>query len=166
MKQGTLRSIMEALHREGVRCLVVGGLAVNAHGLLRATVDVDLVVQLAPENIRRTFAALASLGYEPLVPVTAEGFADARTRSLWIREKRMRVLQFRSEAHRTVTVDVFVEEPFAFEEEYARALRKSLSGGIEVRFVCLKALLRMKEQAGRPRDLADIAELKRRLKGP
>jgi len=78
MKQGSLRSVMEALDRERVRFLVVGGLAVNAHGLLRVTADVDIVAQLTPENIHKTFTALAMLGYRPLVPVTADGFADPR----------------------------------------------------------------------------------------
>ena len=39
MKQDSLRRIMEVLDRDRVRFLVVGGLAVNAHGLLRFTVD-------------------------------------------------------------------------------------------------------------------------------
>jgi len=61
-------------------------------------------------------------------------------------------------------VDVFVAEPFPFDEEYARALQKELSGGIVVRFVSLQTLLRMKKEAGRPQDLFDIEELKHRLK--
>ena len=163
MKQGSLRLIMESLDREGVRFLVAGGLAVNAHGLLRATADVDIVIRLAPENITRTFTALGALGFRPLVPVTTEAFSDPQTRAGWIAEKGMRVLQFHSDAHRTVTVDVFVEEPFPFDEEYARSLAKELSGGVVVRFVSLPTLLRMKEAAGRPQDLADIAQLRQRL---
>lgn len=37
---------------------------------------VDLVVHLVPENIINTFAALASIGYKPLVPITASQFAN------------------------------------------------------------------------------------------
>lgn len=164
MKKDSLRSIMEALEGGGVRFLVAGGLAVNAHGLLRFTADVDIVVQLAPENVRRTFAALGTLGYRPIVPVTADGFADPATRSGWIRDKGIRVLSFRSDEHKTVTVDVFVEEPFVFDQEYERALKKELTGGTTVRFVSLGTLLRMKTEAGRPQDLADIEQLKHRTK--
>lgn len=162
MQRESLREVIRVLTDGGVRFLVVGGLAVNAHGLLRFTADVDIVVQLTPDNIRRTFAALASIGYGPIVPVTVANFADEAERQRWIDEKGMRVLQFRSEAHRTVTVDVFVEEPFAFDEEYDRALTKELPSGAAVRFVSLETLLRMKVEAGRPRDLADIAELQQR----
>ncbi len=164
MKKVSLRSVMEVLDGKGVRFLVVGGLAVNAHGLLRFTADVDIVVQLVPDNIHRAFAALATIGYRPLVPVTAADFADAAIRAAWIRDKGMRVLQFRSDEHKSVTVDVFVAEPFPFDEEFARALKKPLTGGIVVPFVSLETLLRMKAEAGRPRDLADIAELKHRMK--
>ena len=57
------------------------------HG--RTTFDVDLVVQLSPENLRRAFAGLSAIGYRLLIPVTAEGFVDASTREAWKREKGM-----------------------------------------------------------------------------
>lgn len=160
MTRESLRRVMEVLHDGGVRFLVSGGLAVNAHGLLRFTADVDIVVQLVPENIHKTFAALSTIGYRPIVPVTPEGFADANTRERWITEKGMRVLQFRSDEHRTVPVDVFVEEPFPFDEEYQRSLRKALAKDITIHFVSLETLIRMKLQAGRPQDLADVDALK------
>jgi hypothetical protein len=55
-----------------VRYLVAGGLAVAAHGYLRFTKEVDIVIRLIPDNIDRTFAALSSLGYRPSVPITKE----------------------------------------------------------------------------------------------
>lgn len=67
------------------RNLIVGGLAVAAHGYGRLTFDLDLVVQLQPEL--RALKALSSLGYVPLVPVAAADFADPAKREAWIREK-------------------------------------------------------------------------------
>lgn len=43
----------------GVRYLVAGGLAVNAHGYVRFTADIDLVIALDADNIISAFAALA-----------------------------------------------------------------------------------------------------------
>lgn len=103
MKVSSFEAIATALNREGVRYLVAGGLAVNAHGYVRLTHDVDLVVQLDPENILPAFAALASLGYRPLIPVTAAQFADPAQRAAWIRDKDMTVLNFHSDRHRTAT---------------------------------------------------------------
>ena len=62
MRLTSFEMIAEALDSGGVLYLVAGGLAVNAHGVLRFTKDLDVVVQLIPENIARAFAALESLG--------------------------------------------------------------------------------------------------------
>lgn len=162
MKLASFEALVAALGNAGVRYLVAGGLAVNAHGYLRFTRDVDVVVQLVPDNIQRAFSALTTLGYRPLVPITASQFADGALRKGWIRDKGMQVLQFWSDAHRETPVDVFVKEPFVFDEEYEHALVKPL-GSIAVRFVAIPALIRMKEEAGRPQDKIDIEHLRMRL---
>ncbi len=163
MKLASIEAIVRALNEAGVRYLVAGGLAVNAHGYLRFTKDADLVVQLMPDNIKRAFAALKTLGYKPLAPVTAEQFADRDTREGWIRDKGMQVLQLWSDSHRETSIDVFVHEPFSFDEEYANALIKLLYGSMEVRFVAIPALIKMKEAAGREQDRIDIEHLRMRL---
>ena len=162
MKLASFDALVSALGQAGVRYLIAGGLAVNAHGYLRFTKDVDVVVHLVPENIGRAFAALAELGYRPLVPVTATQFGDSSTREGWIRDKGMQVLQFWSDLHRETPVDMFVQEPFDFEDEYRRSLLKPL-GRVEVRFVTIPTLIRMKEAADRPQDRIDIEYLRKRL---
>ena len=144
MKLGSFDTLVRALDKAGVRYLVAGGLAVNAHGYLRFTRDVDLVLQLAPQNIVAAFRALEGIGYRPIVPVTASDLADPARRA----------------AHPDTPVDVFVTEPFDFEEEYARALVKPL-GSVAVRFVSIPSLIRMKEIAGRPQDKIDIDYLRK-----
>jgi hypothetical protein len=162
MKVTSFDAIVRALNEAGVRYLIAGGLAVNAHGYLRFTNDLDIVIQLIPDNITRAFAALAALGYKPVVPVTAEQFADQATRETWIREKGMQVLQLWSDRHRETPIDLFVQDPFPFDEEYARALIKPLYGAVDVRFVSLSTLIQMKERAGREQDRIDIAHLRMR----
>jgi hypothetical protein len=159
VKLASFSAIASALEQADVRYLVAGGLAVAAHGYLRFTKDADLVVQLDPMNISRAFAALSSLGYRPLVPIVAEQFADAATREGWVRDKGMQVLQFWSDAHQETPVDVFVTEPFPFDEEYDNALIKPLHDAIPVRFVTIPTLIRMKEIADRPQDRIDIQQL-------
>jgi hypothetical protein len=159
MRVSSFEAIVGALNRAGVRYLVAGGLAVNAHGYVRLTHDVDLVVRLDPANILPAFAALAGLGYRPLAPVTAAQFADPAQRAAWIRDKGMTVLNFHSDQHRTATVDIFVSDPFDFDAEYARALQADLSPGTVVRFVSIPTLIAMKERANRARDRDDIEHL-------
>lgn len=160
MKLASIEAIARALNEAGVPFIVVGGLAVNAHGYGRATQDIDLVISLDPAAVRRAFQALASLGYGPRVPVTAEGFADPTQRTRWMTEKGMTVLNFHSDRHRETPVDVFVTEPFDFDREHGLALVEEVAPGVPLRIVRLETLLRLKEDAGRPQDLADVAELR------
>lgn len=160
MKLASFEAVVRALEDAGVRYLVAGGLAVNAHGYLRFTHDVDLVIQLRPANIIPAFRALASLGYQTRVPVTAEQFADEERRGQWITDKGMRVLNFHSEQHRETPLDVFVGEPFDFDPEYEVVPKQELAPGVFVRFVSIPVLIAMKEVAGRPRDADDIQHLR------
>ncbi|WP_234981636.1 hypothetical protein [Fontimonas thermophila] len=150
----------KVLNEAGVRYLVAGGLAVNAHGYIRFTADIDLVIALDANNIISAFAALALIGYRPAIPVTADQFADTTQRRRWIEEKGMQVLNFFSDRHRETSVDVFVYEPFDFEQEYERALVGEIAPGLPARFVSIPTLIHMKEAAGRPRDLDDIQHLR------
>lgn len=163
MKLASFEAIVRALNAAGVRYLVAGGLAVNAHGYLRFTKDVDFVVQLESDNIKRALAALAGLDYKPMAPVTADQFADRQTREGWIRDKGMQVFQLWSKQHPETPVDIFVREPFPFDEEFENALIKPLYGSIEVRFVSIPTLIHMKETAGREQDRIDIQYLRMRL---
>jgi hypothetical protein len=160
MRFGSFEAIMAALSAAKVRYLVAGGVAVNAHGFLRQTKDADLVVQLVPENVRALYSALESLGYRPIVPVTASQFGDAELREMLIREKNMKVLQFFSDQHRETPVDVFVFEPFPFDAEYDRAMIKPLGSAIRVPFVSLHTLIEMKTAVGRTQDRVDVENLR------
>ncbi len=161
MEIKSLETIFAALNQAGVRYLVVGGLAVVAHGYVRTTEDVDLVIGLEPENIRRGLAALVHVGYRMGVPVTAEQFADAGMREQWRKEKEMVVLKMWSDTHRRTPIDIFVYEPFDMDQELGRAAKVALSDELDVPVVSLPALLAMKREAGRPQDLADIDELEK-----
>jgi len=160
MKLGSFETIVRALNSAGVRFLVAGGLAVNAHGYLRFTKDVDLVIALDSLNIMAAFQALATLGYRPIVPISASQFADHALRQSWIDDKGMKVLNFFSDLHRETTLDLFVYAPFEFDAEFSAALRGELLPGVEARFVSIPTLIRMKEIANRPVDVDDIQHLR------
>lgn len=53
--------MVATLHDEGVRHVVIGGVAVAAHGFVRATAEVDLVPDPGPENLRALGNALVRL---------------------------------------------------------------------------------------------------------
>ncbi|HID49929.1 MAG TPA: hypothetical protein EYP40_10030 [Chromatiales bacterium] len=160
MKLASLEAIFRALNDAGVRYLVVGGLAVNAHGYQRLTNDLDLVIQLQHDNILSAFRALSELGYKTSVPVTAEQFSSAENREKWRAEKNMQVLCLVSTQHPETPLDIFITEPFEFDREYDAAMRGGLAKGLEVRFVTIPTLIAMKESAGRQRDRDDVQHLR------
>lgn len=164
MKLTSFEAIVRALNEANVRYLIAGGLAVNAHGYLRYTKDVDLVIELSENNALRAIKALKELEFKPAIPVPAEQFADAAIRAQWINEKNMTVMQLFSDRHRDTPIDIFVSEPFDFDEEYDHAYTDEVAPGLPVRFVRLDELIRMKASVGRPRDDDDVQHL-RWLKG-
>lgn len=161
MEVRSVEAVVGALNEAGVRYLVVGGLAVVAHGYLRLTKDVDLVVAFGADNPARALDALARLGYRPAVPVQLRDFLDPAKRREWVETKNARVFPLVSDAHRLTPVEVFLEEPFGFEDVYARALREEVGRGVTATFVDRDTLLAMKRAAGREQDLADVAQLER-----
>jgi len=161
MRLAAVEDVAQTLTRHGVRFMVVGGLAVAAHGYLRFTADVDMVIQLDSENVLSAFKALAEAGYKPSVPVTGEQFAERALRDRWIAEKGMVVLSFWSDQYRDTPLDVFVSEPFDFDSEYNEGLQQELIPGVMLRFPKLETLIRMKLAAGRPKDLIDVEYLRK-----
>lgn len=159
MEVRSIEAVIRSLNEGRIRYVIVGGLAVNAHGYERLTRDLDLVIGLQPDNVLRGLRALLAIGYFPSIPVTPDQFADATLRDAWRREKSMLVLKLWSDIHRRTPLDVFVYEPFDFEYEYANADRMEVAPGLAAPFVTLGTLLAMKRQAARPQDLMDIAAL-------
>jgi hypothetical protein len=154
-----IEQVLAALNAQDVRYLVVGGVAVVLHGHLRTTADLDLVVELVPDNARRAISALAGLGFRPCAPVSAEVFADGAVRASWIHEKELTVFSLWSAQLPAIEVDLSVKEPFEFAAAYARAVRVVLDSTIAT-VVSLDDLIALKQAAGRPLDLADVEALR------
>ena len=53
-----LLHLLQRLHEEGVRYILVGGHAVRLNGFLRNTEDIDLLLPISAENGRRAMRAL------------------------------------------------------------------------------------------------------------
>jgi hypothetical protein len=136
-------------------------LAVNAHGYERLTVDLDLVIGLSKDNIIRGLRALESIDFHMSIPVTPEQFADPELRRQWQEEKGMVVLKLWSDQHRRTPVDVFIYEPFDFQKEYLAARWQTVWGEHKAPVISYATLLKMKETAGRAKDLLDIDALRK-----
>ena len=160
MERRSVEAIFEALNGSGARYLVVGGLAVVAHGYVRLTADIDIVLDPDPAALRRAITALEALGYRPRAPVPFAEFTDPAKRRQWAKEKGLTVFSVFSPGHRATEVDLFLETPFDFDRAYARSARFQLADGVDGTFVGLEDLIEMKRAAARPQDLEDVESLR------
>ena len=129
--------------------MVVGAFALSAHGVVRATTDVDLIPATGPAELERLVAALRELGAapdgEPDTPVDA---------GLLGRDANMR---FQTRAGQ---VDVLAAEQYRrlYPDLRSRALTVDVDG-TPVTVVSKNDLIRLKAATGRDRDLVDIGDL-------
>ena len=160
MQRDSVQAIFSALNQARVRYLVVGGLAVVAHGHVRFTADVDLVLDPETDSLKRAVEALTNLGYKPRAPVPFRDFLDPAQRASWVRDKGLTVFSLFSSEHAATEIDLFVETPFDFDSVYSRAAHMEVAPSTMGAFVSRDDLIEMKRKAGRPRDLEDIRGLK------
>ena len=150
--------VFEVLNDMQVRYVVVGGLATVLHGYARLTADIDLMVDLEPEEVRKAIDALARHGMTPRLPVDPYGFAEPDIRRQWIEEKNMRVFSMWKPDEPLLSVDLFVEHPIEFDTIWSRAAVVAL-GPVSVRIASIPDLIALKRLANRPQDLIDIEKL-------
>src|SRR4030066_1689889 len=117
------QSIFRELNKIGVDYLVVGGLAVNFHGVPRMTYDIDLMILLEPENILKLVTKLTQWGYKPKIPIDPTGLADETKRNSWVQEKGMKALNFYSEILPIGEIDILIDSPIPYGELRSRAIR-------------------------------------------
>jgi hypothetical protein len=146
--------IFAALHRHGVDYVAIGGIAANAHGSRRLTLDVDIVPAPEVPNYERLAAALDELG----APSSA---IDSDFRDLDPRDSfdlaRATVLKLPTAAG---DLDVLNGAPGAppYEDLRKRAIEVEVRG-TPIWISSLDDLIAMKRASGRPRDLRDVADL-------
>jgi hypothetical protein len=143
--------IFAVLDGHQVDYVVVGGIAVQVHGHVRMTSDVDLIPSPARENLGRLAEALIRLDAHVLNPGSEHLSIDAQMlprATLW---------QFST---RLGDIDVLHEVPGAlpFKQLRERSLVITL-GDHQIPVTGRDDLIRMKRAAGRPVDLADVAAL-------
>lgn len=150
--------VFRKLEEEGVRFVVVGGVALVLHGVVRLTVDLDLMVEMSRENLTGFITAMQTLGYRPKPPVKAEEFIDPAKRKRWKEEKGMQVFSFFHPKEAGKLIDVFVDEPINY-DEVERDKKIIKAGDLQIPVVSIDHLKRLKQISGRPQDLADIDAL-------
>jgi hypothetical protein len=148
-----LRSLLALLHEKEARFIVIGGVAVAAHGYVRGTADLDLVPDPDPENLERITEILGEL--EATLPTAKDRRFNPTSDAKVIRRGG------------NVTADTTfggldvvqrAKGVPSYSQLNADAVETELLG-IPVRVCSLARLREMKEAQGRPEDKADLANL-------
>jgi hypothetical protein len=138
--------ILRALAEHDVDYVVIGGLAVQAHGHTRTTQDVDLVPAPTAANLKRLRAALEALGARPLGAATPQP----------IKLPTRGVLELDTDAG---GVDIHLDPPGAAPYPDLRSRALALQLETEVLVAGRDDLIAMKRASGRPIDRGDILAL-------
>jgi hypothetical protein len=142
------RDVLVRLADASAEFVIVGAYALAFHGAPRASGDIDLFVRPDPDNARRVFDALARFG----APLRAAGVTPADFARAGL------VYQIGLPPRR---IDVLTEiSGVSFDEAWASRVTAQVDGRA-VGFIGRAALLKNKEAAGRPQDVADAARLRR-----
>jgi hypothetical protein len=149
---GPIRSVLEALEREKVGYAVFGAVAINIHGLARATQDLDIFIEPDSGNVERLKKALrAVFDDDEIEKILAEDLLGDYPAVQYVTpmgDFSIDILTRLGEAFRWSDLEV-VRLPFE---------------GLTVSVVSPATLYRMKKDTVRPKDRMDAEELRRRFR--
>jgi hypothetical protein len=157
--------VLRAFQKAKVKYVIVGGIAINLHGFLRSTADIDILVEMSNENLKKVVMILKKKGYRVKQPVDPMGIADRRTRLDWIQNKHMKAFNFYKDTE-LKEVDIIIDTPISYEV----AKKNKVGFKTDIGFlpvISIDDLIKMKKKAGRPADKIDVGQLKqiKRLRG-
>jgi len=156
----TMFDLIERLLDAEIDFVVVGGLAVALHGYQRVTMDVDVVLAMTPENLRRFIDSAKAAGLHPVIPVPIDTLADPDLIARWHEEKGMLAFGLRGADLMASVIDVLVKPVIPFQELRRDAVMVPV-GSLTVPIASIEHLIAMKTGTGRSKDAIDIEELRK-----
>jgi hypothetical protein len=146
--------VVAALNAAGVQYVIIGGLAAGAHGVVRATRDLDLVPAPDSRNMDELAGCLVALGGEHPIEGPLTGATLAQPVSFKVHTR-----------HGEVQVVNRMDGVPSFDDLRRDQIAVEVAPDAIAPVCSLAHLRAMKQAAGRPRDRVDLAELAE-LHGP
>ena len=154
--------IFKELNRRKIKYIVVGGMAVNFHGIPRMTYDIDLVLYLDNSNLKKFLLLMKKWEFKPKVPVDIMDFANKNNREDWIREKNMKAFNLVNTKWAISEIDIVINTPIDYKKA-EKNLRYRVIQGISIPVISIADLIKMKQKSNRIQDKEDIKNLKKIL---
>ena len=139
-----VEDLLKLLKERRVKFVVIGATAFPVHGYSRATLDVDLFIEPNEANVRKVHEALKLFGFD----VSDISLDDLLNKKVLIREYLIET-----------DIHPFVKG-ISFDRVWANKVKATFCSPF-VWFASLDDLIRMKQAAGRPKDIEDLKFLRR-----
>ncbi|KAF0164703.1 MAG: hypothetical protein FD157_1867 [Rhodocyclaceae bacterium] len=152
--------LIKGLTDAEVDFVLVDGLAVALHGYQRVTMDVDVVLAMEPDNLRRFIDNAKAAGLQPVIPVPIDSQANPDLIELWYREKGMLAFALGGPDMMATIVDVLVRPVVSFADLTRDAVLVPV-GTLTVPVASIEPLILMKTGIGCGKDAIDIEELRK-----
>lgn len=137
--------LLVELVRSGVDLAVVGGVAVSLNGFVRATDDVDIIVNDAADNLQKLLNSLENWG---------EGWArELKVDDFVAQEGSIRVVE-------DFDLDIFTRMRGQSLEDFRPRLRYLETGGVRIPYLSPADLILLKQGSWREKDQLDVAAMK------
>lgn len=150
--------VFKSLNKEKIKYLVVGGVAVNLHGYMRFTGDLDLLLLLEEENLKRMDILMKKLGYNERLPVSVMSLSDKKQVKQWLEEKNMKAYSFTPPKNNPLQIDIIMEESLIYKKIVANKVNKKIDDTV-IPVISIDDLIKMKRKANRQQDLIDLEAL-------
>jgi len=151
--------ILRQFQKQKVKYILVGGMAFNLLGGERNTLDMDIIVEMADENLRKIVKILKKAGYHVKQPVDPVMIADKKTREDWVKNKNMKAFNFYRSKKSYEEVDIVIDSPVNYKDAVKNSLKVKIKG-MNLNIISPEDFIKMKKVSGRDKDLEDIENLK------
>ncbi|GIL17596.1 MAG: hypothetical protein BroJett040_13470 [Oligoflexia bacterium] len=151
-----LYEIVDVLNEKKIKFAIVGGYALALQGIIRATIDVDVVLSLSLSEFEAAEKALRDIKLQSRIPVRAKDIITMREE--YIKNRNLIAWSFVDYQDPSRQVDILITK-----DVRDLNVEKISVGKYKIPVASLEDLLKMKINTGRPQDLVDVANIKEKL---
>ena len=151
-----LYEIIDIFDRKKLNYALVGGYALALHGIVRATIDIDIVLSLKLADYELAEKCLGEIGLKSRIPVRAQDVIKMRKE--YIKNRNLIAWSFVDYKNPLRQVDILIIKDLKNLDTISISV-----AGKKIAVASLKELLKMKSISARPQDLVDIESIKRKL---
>ncbi len=159
MEQYLYERVLRAFYENNVKYLIAGGIALNLHGVPRATFDLDIIISWEKDNVEKIEKALKDLNFKSIVPLELHELIDAKKRKEIARKKHMFALNFYNEEDPLEEIDILIRFYDNNMDQLFERKKIVRIDDFEIYLISLDDLIKLKKKSRRHKDREDIKNL-------